>query len=91
MLGVSAKKAMEMAYNVDEHMSNVYPPCYIVCCKGDNVVPFVNSKRLKTRLDELDIPAILEIGSGGGHGFGEGVGTDVEGWIERVDEFIMKL
>lgn len=91
MLGVSSKKAKDMEYNVDELVTKSYPPTYIVCCKDDNVVPTVNSMSLKKRLGELAIPSYIEVGQGGGHGFGEGIATSVEGWIERADEFISKL
>ena len=80
-----------MKYNVDELVTKSYPPSYIVCCEDDNIVPTANSKSLKKRLDLLGILSVLEIGVGGGHGFGEGIGTSVEGWIKRADEFICKL
>ena len=78
-------------YDVDEHMSTAYPPCYIVCGKNDSLVPPANSERLKECLDKLNIPAVLEEGDNAPHGFGDGEGTSVEGWIDRADAFIMSL
>lgn len=85
----SEEKACE--YDVDTHMSEHYPPCYIAACKDDPSVPIVNACRLKERLDALGIPAVLELGEKGGHGFGEGRGTDVEGWIGRAAAFAERL
>ena len=33
----------------------------------------------------------MRMGEKGGHGFGEGRGTDAEGWIERAIEFYEKV
>lgn len=91
MLGKSWTEEMRHAYNVDEHMDAEYPPCYIVCCEDDDTVDAVNSYRFKDKLDALGVPAELEIGRTGGHGFGEGIGTDVEGWIARASAFVDKI
>lgn len=74
-------------YNIDEHINENYPASYIVCCKDDDLVPFSNSVRLKEKLDTLNIPVELELGLKGGHGFGDGRGTDVDGWIYRALNF----
>lgn len=87
--GYSEEKACE--YDIDTHMSEAYPPCYIVACKDDTSVPVINSCQLKKELDALGVPAILEIGENGGHGFGEGRGTDVEGWVNRAVSFAEEL
>lgn len=91
MYGKKCPTDIAQEYSVDEHMSTDYPPCYIVCGKNDSCVPPANSELLKRRLDELGVPAVLEEGLNAEHGFGEGIGTDVEGWIDRADQFIMSL
>ncbi|HHV10827.1 MAG TPA: alpha/beta hydrolase [Clostridiales bacterium] len=91
MLGKNYSEEKLREYNVDEHVGRDYPPCYIVCCKDDPVVPSKNSERLKEVLEEKGIPVRLEEGEKGGHGFGEGRGTDVEGWIERAVAFCEAL
>ena len=91
MFGTKITEEKFREYDVDEHMSEAYPPCYIVCGKNDSTVPPANSERLKECLDKLAIPAVLEEGENAEHGFGEGLGTDVEGWIGRADTFIMGL
>lgn len=78
-------------YNVVDHIDQDYPPCYIVCGKDDAMVPCVNSELMKQRLDAAGVPAILEEGEHAAHGFGDGTGTDVEGWPGRALAFLESL
>ena len=78
-------------YNVVNQIDADYPPCYIVCGKDDTVVPCVNSEKMKEKLDEAGVPAVLEEGEHAPHGFGDGTGTDVEGWPERAAAFLEGL
>ena len=91
MFGENPDKRTISSYDVDKHMSSDYPPCFIACCRDDHTVPPANSERLKEKLDELGIPAVLEEYEKGGHGYGVGKGTDAEGWIERAVEFVQSL
>ncbi len=91
MFGKKPSNEKVLEYDVDAHMSKDYPPCYIVCGKDDSTVPPANSEKLKKCLDELSIPAILEEGEHAEHGFGDGRGTSVEGWIDRADAFFTSL
>jgi len=68
-----------------------YPPCYIAAAEGDRLVDPENSRILKKGLDANGIPAALEIGPEGGHGFAEGTGMCMEGWIERAVAFMQTL
>ncbi len=78
-------------YNVVDHIDADYPPCYIVCGKDDTTVPCANSEMMKERLDAAGVPAVLNEGEHAQHGFGDGTGTDVEGWPERAMEFVASL
>ncbi|MFV0466656.1 MAG: hypothetical protein ACK5ML_11345 [Lachnospiraceae bacterium] len=78
-------------YDIDTQINEKFPPCYIVSCKDDDVIPWSNSQCLKDKLDEYGVPAVFEIGEKGGHGFGEGSGTDVEGWYERALQFYERI
>lgn len=92
MFGEYAESAKYMdSYDAGKLVTEGYPPCYIVHCADDSTVPVGNSTLLKTLLDEQKIPAKLEIGLVGEHGFGDGTGTDVEGWPERAIEFLENL
>ncbi|MBR5009481.1 MAG: alpha/beta hydrolase [Clostridia bacterium] len=78
-------------YNIVDRIGNGFPPCYIVCGRDDMSVPPSNSERLKRMLDDAGIPAVLEEGGHAPHAFGDGTGTDVEGWPERAMGFLEKL
>ncbi len=92
MFGENAQSAEYMdSYDVGKLVTKGYPPCYIVHCADDSTVPSGNSTLLKTLLDQQKIPAKLEIGVVGEHGFGDGTGTDVEGWPERAIAFLESL
>lgn len=79
------------AYNIIDHINNTYPPCYIVCGKDDMSVPPVNSEQLMHLLQKAGVPAILEEGDHAPHAFGDGTGTDVEGWPDRAIDFLESL
>lgn len=79
------------AYSTDQLITDNYPPCYIVCCADDSDVDPRHSMLLERLLKERHIPVQLEIGEKGGHGFGLGVGTDVEGWVRRAAKFEASL
>ncbi|MBR0161258.1 MAG: prolyl oligopeptidase family serine peptidase [Oscillospiraceae bacterium] len=78
------KKSM---YNILNHVGPNYPPCYIVCCRDDRTVPCRHAEALAEKLRESGVSAELEIGEHGGHGFGNGLGTDAENWIIRALRF----
>ena len=87
MLGDKWREKLDQ-YSIPDHIDKDYPPCYIVCGKDDAAVPCVNSEMLKQRLDSAGIPSVLEEGGHARHGFGDGTGTDVEGWPERALKFL---
>ena len=90
MLGEGWREKLDQ-YSVADHIDRDYPPCYIVCGKDDATVPSRNSELMKQRLDSTGIPSILEEGKHAAHGFGDGTGTDVEGWPERAMRFLESL
>ena len=75
-------------YNVAEHVDGDYPPCYIVCGRDDDSVGFNDSDLLKKLLDQAGVPAILDAADHAPHGFGDGTGTELEGWPERAIAFL---
>ena len=86
--GFSEEKVNE--YTVTKHLTK-YPPAYIVACSDDKVVPVDQSQKLSDGLNKLGIKNICEIGDRGGHGFGLGTGTAVEGWPDRAIKFYESL
>lgn len=51
------------------------------------VYPEAERQKDPTKEDVLRIRNTCEIGNKGGHGFGLGLGMDVEGWLERAIRF----
>ena len=90
MLGENWRELID-EYNVVDHIDADYPPCYIVCGKDDATVPCRNSELMRDRLAAAGVPAVLDEGEHAPHGFGDGTGTDVEGWPERALEFMARL
>ena len=50
MYGKDRKAEEGVVYNVDEHMDKDYPPCYIVCCEDDDLIPYENSILMQEKL-----------------------------------------
>ena len=50
-----------------------------------------NGQILKDAIEKADIPCVFEQGEQGEHGFGDGKGTSVEGWIDRAVKFSESL
>ena len=75
------------ARNIDAN----YPPCYIVCGRDDATVACVQSETLKKLLDAAGVPAVLNEAEHAAHGFGDGTGTDAEGWPEAAIKFLESL
>lgn len=90
MFGKNPSKEIIDKYDAYLHLFN-YPPCYIVACEDDDTVPFTQSVALSEKLNELSIKNVLDLGKRGGHGFGEGSGTDAAGWTSRAIEFFESL
>lgn len=79
------------SFDIPETFTDRYPPCYIVHAKDDSTVPCKNSIELKKLLDEHHIPANLELIEHGGHGWGDGSGTEAVGWPDRAAAFAEQL
>lgn len=91
MFGKGYDMATVKSFDIPETFTSAYPPCYIVHAKDDPMVPVRNSIELKVLLDQENIPAELELIETGGHGWGDGSGTDAAGWIDRAAAFSENL
>lgn len=74
-------------YDLLSHIDTAYPPSYIVACEDDGIVPIHNSYQLDEKLTDLRVAHKTKIGCKGGHSFGLGVGTDVDGWLTEAVAF----
>lgn len=75
-------------YYADELLDGDYPPSFIGGCKDDPIVNPAHWYGLKEVLDQNGVPAVLEVGESGGHGYGLGRNTAVKDWIERAVAFM---
>ena len=75
-------------YDVLGKIDPTYPPCYLVCGMDDATVPPQQSQCMKAALDAAGVSAVLEAHGHAPHGFGDGTGTDAEGWPERAIAFL---
>lgn len=87
LLGKAASVEQEKLASVEQHVTAAYPPTYVWCGSGDNVVSPENSKMLAAALKKAGVPVQLDIFSDVGHGVGPGTGTAAEGWIGKAVEF----
>ena len=88
MFGQGFEEAYAKSFDVPGCMTDNYPPCYIVQAKDDPAVWIHHSIVLERLLGERGIPVSLECIERGGHGWGDGSGTDAAGWPERAIWFL---
>lgn len=79
-----------LRYDILAHMEADYPPAFLVACEDDPTVPIRNTRLMDEKLAALGVAHETLIGKTGGHSFGVGVGTDVEGWMEKAVAFWQK-
>ena len=90
LYGCDLKTASETDYEIPEHAEG-FPPSAIFVAAGDELVDPANSRMLAEALEKLNIPCRLETGAEGGHGFGDGTGMCMDGWIKRAVEWTENL
>ena len=88
LLGVHAQdKETQDAYSMEKQVDEECPPTFIWQCKNDSVAPFQNSLLMKESLQKHGVPCELMAVEGTVHGWGAGVGTPAEGWMEKAVQF----
>ena len=66
------------------------PPTYAVCGDSDGIAPWQVMKERLDRMAKAGIPTRFRRASGLGHGFGLGLGTSAEGWLDEAYQFWMR-
>lgn len=87
MYGKEASQEFKDLYDIAKVVTEDYPESYLVHCEDDDCIPAQNSIEFNKHLNVKGVKSKLELGKRGGHGFGDGRGTDVEGWLERAVAF----
>ena len=90
LYGRPFQEAAETAYEIPEH-AELFPPCALFLSAADGLVNPEHSRVLASALEKLHIPVKLEIGPEGGHGFSDGTGMCMEGWIGRAIQWYEHL
>jgi acetyl esterase/lipase len=87
--GVDVPKpsAVVMAYTAHSDLSASEPPTFVVVGDQDGISPPSAMERRVEALRSLGAPVEYRKYPGVGHGFGLGIGTSAEGWIDEAIRF----
>ena len=83
LFGCDIEAAIHSAFEIPDHAES-FPPCAVFLTKTDGLVNPEHSYLLQRTLQRHGIPCRLEAGPSGGHGFADGTGMCMAGWIERA-------
>lgn len=90
LLGKDADPEMCRRYSIEKLIDRDYPRTFVWQCEADGTVPIQNTQMLAAALAEKDVEHEYEVFPGDAHGWGLGIGTAAEGWLERAIDFWMK-
>ena len=90
LYGCPVEEAEKTCYEIPDHTEG-FPPSAIFVAGDDGLVSPENSRMLARSLEAHGIPCRLEIGPQGGHGFADGTGMCMAGWIERAVRWFESL
>ena len=83
LFGFGIETAAHSPFEIPDHAEG-FPPCAVFLTETDELVNPEQSRLLEKALKRLGIPCRLEAGPSGGHGFADGTGMCMAGWIERA-------
>lgn len=83
LFGCGIEDAIHSPFEIPDH-AECFPPCAIFLASTDQQVNPRHSYLLQQALQRHGIPCMLEAGPSGGHGFADGTGMCMAGWIERA-------
>lgn len=84
LFGADFTQDTEERYAVHLHVDAQYPPVYLVYAKDDDTIPVKDPSDMERALDTAAVPHRIECGAFGGHGFGLGSSTALNGWVDRA-------
>lgn len=82
-VGCTMAEACNSCFEIPLHVEG-FPPAAIFATEEDQLVDPEHSRTLARALDAAGIACRIEIGPTGGHGFADGTGMCMEGWIDRA-------
>ena len=83
LFGCDIETAIHSPFEIPDH-AECFPPCAVFLTETDELVNPKHSRLLQQALQRHGIPCRLEAGPSGGHGFADGTGMCMAGWIERA-------
>ncbi len=83
LFGFDIETAIRSPFEIPDH-AECFPPCALFLTETDELVDPKHSYLLREALRRHGIPCRLEAGATGGHGFADGTGMCMEGWIGRA-------
>lgn len=90
LFGCDIETAIHSPYEIPDHAEG-FPPCAVFLTETDELVNPKHSYLLQQALRMHGIPCRLEAGPSGGHGFADGTGMCMAGWIERAVRWFEEL
>jgi acetyl esterase/lipase len=78
---------LKTQFSIEKQITDKYPPVYVWQCEEDGGVPIENSQMLVAALREKNVLCEYETFPGNAHGWGLGIQTAAEGWIDRAVTF----
>lgn len=82
-------KEIQTQYSIEKNITGQYPPTFIWNCKEDSCVPCDNSVMLVEALKSNDVKVMYEAYPGNANGWGLGIDTLADGWLDRAVEFLI--
>ena len=79
--------AVIMQYTGHTDYTRQDPPTFVVVGEKDGIVSWQVMKRRVDALNKYGVPTEFHLYKGLGHGFGLGIGTSAEGWINKAIAF----
>lgn len=77
--------------SIERQITKSYPPVYVWQCEEDEAVSIENSRMLAESLERCKVPYEYKIFPGTAHGWGLGIHTLAEGWLEEAVRFWEKV
>ena len=90
LFGCDIEKAIHSPFEIPDH-AECFPPCAVFLTETDEMVNPQHAYLLQKALQRHGIPCRLEAGPSGGHGFADGTGMCMAGWIERAVRWYEEL
>lgn len=91
LIGEHPETALAIQYSGELQVHQDMPPTFLLHAMDDNAVPVENSLLFFQAMKDHAVPGELHVFPKGGHGFGLGVGKEVEGWTELCVKWIRGL